>query len=138
MIRPARARIGASALQHEPFHEAMNAVWSHQPVTRSIKETLDRIKKRTVASQWFRSVHGALNTIPGYAAMHMLRKGKIRWLQKKDIAGQLRFVNRLFGLAARSSRPHVYSCLLDRICDTTLEVTHRRGAMGRVQAGTSA
>src|SRR3954454_10938864 len=23
MIRPARARIGASALQHEPFHEAM-------------------------------------------------------------------------------------------------------------------
>jgi hypothetical protein len=32
--------------------------------------------------------------------MHMLRKGQIRWLQKKDIAGQLRFLNRLFGLAA--------------------------------------
>jgi transposase, IS6 family len=58
------------------------------------------IKKRIVASQWFRSVYGALNTIPGYEAMHMLRKGQIRWLQKKDIAGQLRFINRLFGLAA--------------------------------------
>jgi hypothetical protein len=30
----------------------------------------------------------------------MPRKGQIRWLQKKDIAGQLRFVNCLFGLAA--------------------------------------
>jgi transposase, IS6 family len=45
-------------------------------------------------------LHGALNTILGYEAMHMLRKGQIRWLQKKDIAGQLRFINRLFGLAA--------------------------------------
>ena len=58
------------------------------------------IKKRIAASQWFRSVQGALNTIQGYEAMHMIRKGQIRWLQKGDIAGQLRFVNRVFGLAA--------------------------------------
>jgi hypothetical protein len=30
----------------------------------------------------------------------MIRKGQIRWLQKRDIAGQVRFVNRAFGLAA--------------------------------------
>ena len=58
------------------------------------------IKKRIVASQWFRSVQGAVNTIQGYEAMHMIRKGQIRWLQKGDIAGQVRFVNRAFGLAA--------------------------------------
>jgi hypothetical protein len=58
------------------------------------------VKKRIVASQWFRSVQGAVNTIQGYEAMHMIRKGQIRWLQKGDIAGQVRFVNRAFGLAA--------------------------------------
>src|ERR1700745_4148066 len=58
------------------------------------------IKKRIVTSQWFRSVQGAVNTIQGYEAMHMIRKGQIRWLQKGDIAGQVRFVNRAFGLAA--------------------------------------
>ena len=57
-------------------------------------------QKRIVASQWFRSVQGAVNTIQGYEAMHMIRKGQIRWLQKGDIAGQVRFVNRAFGLAA--------------------------------------
>src|SRR3954468_2644536 len=58
------------------------------------------IKKRIVASLGFRSVQGAVNTIQGYEAMHMIRKGQIRWLQKGDIAGQVRFVNRAFGLAA--------------------------------------
>jgi IS6 family transposase len=59
------------------------------------------IKKRIVASQGFRSAEGALNTIQGYEAMHMIRKGQIRWLKKGDVAGgQVHFVNRAFGLAA--------------------------------------
>jgi transposase-like protein len=58
------------------------------------------LKKRIVASQGFRSVEGALHTIQGYEAVHMIRKGQIRWLRKGDTVGQLRFVNRLFGIAA--------------------------------------
>ncbi len=58
------------------------------------------IKKRIVASQWFRSAEGALNTLQGSEAMHMIRKGQIRRLRKGDIIGQLRFVNQIFGLAA--------------------------------------
>jgi transposase, IS6 family len=58
------------------------------------------IKKRIAASLWFRSVDGALNTIAGYEAMHMIRKGQIRWLPKGDTVGQVRFVNQIFGLAA--------------------------------------
>jgi transposase, IS6 family len=58
------------------------------------------IKKRIVASQWFRSVQGAVNTVQGYEAMHIIRKGQIRWLTKGDVVGQVRFVNRAFGLAA--------------------------------------
>ena len=58
------------------------------------------VKKRVVASQWFRSVDGALNTIAGYEAMNMIRKGQIRWLPKTDSVGQMRFIERLFGIAA--------------------------------------
>jgi transposase-like protein len=47
------------------------------------------IKKRIAAGLWFRSVSGALNTIAGYEAMHMIRKGQVRWLAKNDVAGQV-------------------------------------------------
>jgi transposase, IS6 family len=58
------------------------------------------VKKRIVASQGFRSVEGALSSIAGYEAMNIIRKGQIRWLPKGDPAGQKRFVERIFGIAA--------------------------------------
>jgi transposase-like protein len=58
------------------------------------------IKKRIVASLWFRSIEGALNTIDGYEAMNMIRKGQVRSLAKDDIAGQVKFIESLFGIAA--------------------------------------
>jgi len=39
-----------------------------------------------------------LNTIEGYEAMHMIRKGQIRWLPKGDTVGQVRFVSHLFSI----------------------------------------
>jgi transposase-like protein len=58
------------------------------------------VKKRVAASQWFRSFDGALNTIAGYEAMNIIRKGQIRWLPKTDTGGQVRFVKRILGIAA--------------------------------------
>lgn len=58
------------------------------------------VKKRVVASQWFRSVDGALNTIAGYEAMNIIRKGQTRWLPKTDVLGQVQFIERTFGIAA--------------------------------------
>jgi transposase, IS6 family len=58
------------------------------------------VKKRVIASQWFRSVDGALNTIAGYEAINIIRKGQIRWLPKADIVGPIRLVERTFGIAA--------------------------------------
>ena len=58
------------------------------------------IKKRIATSLWFRSVDGALNTIDGYEAMNMIRKGQVRWLAKGDVMGQAKFIQRLFGIAA--------------------------------------
>jgi hypothetical protein len=43
---------------------------------------------------------GALNTMAGYEAMHMIRKGQIRWLAKNDMVGQVAFIHGIFGIAA--------------------------------------
>ena len=57
------------------------------------------IKKRIAASLWFRSADGALRTLDGYEAMHLIRKGQIRWLPKGDVIGQRQFIHTLFGIA---------------------------------------
>jgi hypothetical protein len=57
-------------------------------------------KKPMAASLWFRSAEGALRTIDGYEAMHLSRKGQIRWLPKGDVVGQRRFIHTLCGMAA--------------------------------------
>jgi transposase, IS6 family len=56
------------------------------------------IKRRINASLGFRSFAGAERTIQGYEAMHMIRKGQVRWLAKGDIAQQVRFIKCIFGL----------------------------------------
>jgi hypothetical protein len=78
------------------------------------------IKKRIVASLWFRSVEGALNTIDGYEAMNMVRKGQVRWLANDDFVGQVKFIESLFGIAAwlllELHQPFVSNFT---VCDTT-------------------
>src|SRR6204780_1758508 len=58
------------------------------------------IKKRITASLGFRSPEGAWRTIEGYEAIHMIRKGQVRWLDKGDVIGQCQFIHNLFGIAA--------------------------------------
>jgi len=56
------------------------------------------IKRRVNASQGFRSLDGARRTIQGYEAVHMIRKGQVRWLPKGDVAGLVLFINESLGL----------------------------------------
>jgi len=58
------------------------------------------VKRRVNAKQGFRSFDGALRTIQGYQAMHMIGKGQVRWLPKGDVAGQVLFIRETFGLKA--------------------------------------
>jgi IS6 family transposase len=58
------------------------------------------IKRRVNASLGFRSFDSAQRTIQGYEAMHMIRKGQVRWLAKDDILAQIRFIKLIFRLAA--------------------------------------
>jgi translation elongation factor EF-Tu-like GTPase len=56
------------------------------------------IKRRVNASQGFRSFDGAWRTIQGYEALHMIRKGQVRWLPKGDVLGQIQFIREILGL----------------------------------------
>ena len=58
------------------------------------------VKRRVNAKQGVRSFDGAWRTIEGYEAMHMIRKGQVRWLPKGDVAGQVLFIHQTFGLRA--------------------------------------
>jgi transposase-like protein len=58
------------------------------------------VKKRT----WLATGHGsaatAWRTLQGIEALHMIRKGRVRWVAKGDSLAQANFVAELFGIAA--------------------------------------
>ena len=56
------------------------------------------IKRRVRASQGFRAFHSAWRMLQGIETMNMIRKGQVRCLTRNDIAGEVAFIGRLFGL----------------------------------------
>jgi transposase-like protein len=58
------------------------------------------IKRRVNAKQGLREFQAARRTIQGYEARHMMRKGQVRWLRGDDVHGQIRFIHKIFDLAA--------------------------------------
>ena len=74
----------------------------HRPVrylNNIIEQDHRAIKKRVNAKQGFRAFGAARRTIAGYEAIHMMRKGQVRWLPAHDVKRQIQFVDRLFGLS---------------------------------------
>src|SRR3954464_3371726 len=75
----------------------------HRPVqylNNIIEQDHRAIKKRVNAKQGFRAFGAARRTVEGYEAMHMMRKGQVRWIAGDDARRQMQFVHKLFGLAA--------------------------------------
>jgi IS6 family transposase len=58
------------------------------------------VKRRVNPGLGFGAFATAQRTIQGYEAMHMLRKGQIEGMAKRDVLAQNRVINQLFGLAA--------------------------------------
>ena len=79
------------------MHSASDVAAAWSPTSTILSS---RIKRRIIASLGFRSFAAAERTIQGYEAMHMIRKGQIRWLAKGDPTAQIRFIQRVFSLAA--------------------------------------
>ncbi len=58
------------------------------------------VKKKVRASQCFKSFHTAERTLEGIEAVNMMRKGQVKRLDGRDAAGQAKFVESIFGVAA--------------------------------------
>jgi IS6 family transposase len=56
------------------------------------------VKKRVWLAKGYGSFQSAWRTIQGIETVHMIRKGRVRWLAKEDSPGQALFIAGLFGL----------------------------------------
>jgi transposase, IS6 family len=71
-----------------------------QYLNNIIEQDHRAIKRRVNVKQGFREFHAARRTIQSYEAMNMIRKGQVRWVMVNDVRCQIRFMGKLFGLAA--------------------------------------
>src|SRR5687768_2461260 len=58
------------------------------------------VKKRVWLAKGYGSFQSAWRTLQGIETMHMINKGRVRWLAKGDAFGQAHFIASLFGIAA--------------------------------------
>ena len=58
------------------------------------------VKKRVWLAKGYGSFQSAWRTLQGIETVHMIRKGRVRWLAKGDAVGQAHFIAELFGLTA--------------------------------------
>lgn len=58
------------------------------------------VKKRLRLAKGYHSFQSAWRTLQGIETMHMINKGRVRWLAKGDALGQAYFVASLFGITA--------------------------------------
>ena len=58
------------------------------------------VKKRVWLAKGYGSFQTAWRTLQGIETMHMINKGRVRWLPKGDAVGQAHFVASLFGITA--------------------------------------
>ena len=58
------------------------------------------MKKRTWLAKGYGSFLTAWRTLQGIEPLHMIRKGRVRWVVKEDAIAQATFIAELFGIAA--------------------------------------
>jgi len=55
-------------------------------------------KKRVWLARGYQTFVTAWRTLQGIEAVHMIRKGRVRWVAKSDPLGQMQFIDELFGV----------------------------------------
>jgi len=97
------APIDSSAIPDSKKEGTLRNRCRYRPV-QYLNNILERdhraIKRRVNAKQGFREFQAARRTIQGYEAVHMIRKGQIRWVAGNDLLRQIKFIDSLFDLAA--------------------------------------
>jgi transposase, IS6 family len=97
------APIYSSAIRDSKKEGTLRNRCRHRPVqylNNILEQDHRAIKRRVNAKQGFREFQAARRTIQGYEAVHMIRKGQIRWVAGNDLLRQIKFIDHLFDLAA--------------------------------------
>ncbi len=58
------------------------------------------IKRLTNAGRGFKSFNTAQQSLKGFEAMNMLRKGQVKRIEQGDSVGQAKFIAEIFGVSA--------------------------------------
>jgi vancomycin aglycone glucosyltransferase len=56
--------------------------------------------ERVWLAKGYGSFQSAWRTLEGIETVNMIRKGRVRWVSKRDVRAQARFIHNLFGIAA--------------------------------------
>jgi transposase-like protein len=87
------------ALKREGEIPARVALRQCKYLNNVIEQDHRTVKKRVWLAKGYGSFRSAWRTIQGIETVHMIRKGRVRWLAKDDALGQALFISQLFGLA---------------------------------------
>jgi transposase-like protein len=113
VINTGRARLYGSAIAGVKEEGILLRRCRHRPapyLNNILEQDHRAIKRRVKAKQDFREFHAARRTIEGYEAMHMIRKGQVRWVSGSDVRRQIPFINKLFEVRREcAARPSVGS-----------------------------
>jgi len=71
-----------------------------QKLNNVVEQDHRNVKRRTWLAKGYGSVPTAWRTLRGIEAMEMIRKGRVRRAGKGDVEGQVKFIGKLFGIAA--------------------------------------
>jgi IS6 family transposase len=88
------------ALQQEGMLPAPCVLRQCKHLNNMVEQDHRFIKHRVNPGLGFGALDTAQRTIQGYEAMHMLRKGQIDGLTKRDVLAQNHIINQMFGLIA--------------------------------------
>jgi transposase-like protein len=88
------------ALQQEGILPAPCVLRQCKYLNNVVEQDHRFVKRRVNPGLGFGAFATAQRTIQGYEAMHMLCKGQIKGIAKRDVLAQNRVINQLFGLVA--------------------------------------
>ncbi len=86
-------------LKSEKILEKKTEVRQIKYLNNLVEQDHRSVKRITNASLGYQSFHTAWRTIRGIEIMHMINKGQVESVSKKDVLEQKKFVESLFGIA---------------------------------------
>jgi len=88
------------ALQHEGVLPRRVRLRQCKFLNNVIEQDHRVSKERVWLAKGYNTFPSARRTLEGIETMHMIRKGRVRWVPKKGVTAEARFVAQLFALGA--------------------------------------